>query len=131
METVPRGDTERIGGGSGGRGSGGGRMPGNLDDTDVAGVSFQNVSREALMRKLAREPKEEPVLYVPSRRKLMFSPKPRTVITAPDVSRCVLLKNCFSPAEESGNAWVKELEDDVKFECEQKYGKVLPLFLMK
>ena len=61
--------------------------------------------------------------------KLIFSPKPRTVITAPDVSRCVLLKNCFNPAEESGNAWVKELEDDVKFECEQKYGKVIaPLF---
>lgn len=61
----------------------------------------------------------------------MFSPKPRTVITAPDVSRCVLLKNCFNPAEESGNAWVKELEDDVKFECEQKYGKVFPIFMMK
>lgn len=62
METVPRGDTERLGGG-GGRGNGGRRMSGNLDDTDVAGVSFQSVSREALMRKLARdEPKEEPVL---------------------------------------------------------------------
>jgi linker between RRM2 and RRM3 domains in RBM39 protein len=67
METVPRGDTERIGGGgSGGRGGGGGRIPSNLDDTDIAGVSFQNVSREALMKKLARdEPKVEPVMYVP------------------------------------------------------------------
>jgi RNA-binding protein 23/39 len=56
METVPRGGTEHLGGGRGG----GGRITGNLDDTDVAGVSFQNVSREALMRKLARdEPKEE------------------------------------------------------------------------
>ena len=131
METVPREDTERLGGG-GGRGNGGRRMSGNLDDTDVAGVSFQSVSREALMRKLARdEPKEEPVLYVTRMKKLMFSPKPRTVITAPDVSRCVLLKNCFNPSEESGNAWVKELEDDVKFECEQKYGKVFPIFMMK
>jgi len=60
IETVPRGGTERIGGGKGS-----GRMQ-NLDDTDVAGVSFQSVSREALMKKLARdEPKEEPV-YSPT-----------------------------------------------------------------
>ena len=130
METVPRGDTERIGGGaSGGRGGGGGRIPSNLDDTDIAGVSFQNVSREALMKKLARdEPKVEPVMYVPVFLFYIFtnifSPKPRTYIAAPEVSRCVLLKNCFNPADESGNAWVKELEDDVKLECEQKYGKV-------
>jgi len=67
METVSRGDTERLdGGGRGGRGSGGRRMSGNLDDSDIAGVSFQNVSREALMRKLARdEPKAEPVPYFP------------------------------------------------------------------
>jgi RNA-binding protein 23/39 len=44
-------------------GGGNGRVA-NLDDTDVAGVSFQNVSREALMRKLAREePKEEAAPY--------------------------------------------------------------------
>jgi RNA-binding protein 39 len=56
METVPRGGTERIGGGGGGAA----RLSGNLDDTDVAGVSFHNVSREALMKKLARdEPKED------------------------------------------------------------------------
>jgi RNA-binding protein 23/39 len=75
METVSRGDTERIGGGNGGGGrggggrGGGGRIQGNLDDTDIAGVSFQNVSREALMKKLAREePKEELVVYIPSRK---------------------------------------------------------------
>jgi RNA-binding protein 39 len=32
----------------------------------------------------------------------------------------------FNPAEETGNNWVKELEDDVKAECEGKYGKVCP-----
>lgn len=55
---------------------------------------------------------------------LTFSPKPVAQVTPPDVSRCVLLKNCFNPAEESGTAWVKELEEDVKHECEDKYGKV-------
>ena len=135
MDPVPRGDTERLGGdhgGRGGRGGGGGggggphRMAGNLDDTDIAGVSFQSVSREALMKKLAREePKEEPAPYLSFYvRRLMNRPKPRPYIAPPDVSRCVLLKNCFNPAEESGTAWVKELEDDVKLECENKYGKV-------
>jgi len=62
IETASRGDAERLGG-SGGRV--GGRLSGNLDDADVAGVSFQSVSREALMKKLAREePKEEPAPYV-------------------------------------------------------------------
>lgn len=56
----------------------------------------------------------------------MNRPKPRPHIAAPDVSRCVLLKNCFNAAEENGTAWVKELEDDVKLECESKYGKVFP-----
>jgi linker between RRM2 and RRM3 domains in RBM39 protein len=55
---------------------------------------------------------------------LTFSPKPLSQIAPPEVSRCVLLKNCFNPAEESGTAWVKELEEDVKHECEEKYGKV-------
>jgi RNA-binding protein 23/39 len=124
LDTVPLDDTERLGGGGGRRG-GGGRMVGNLDDADVAGVSFQNVSREALMRKLARdEPKEEPAPYIDNETMLTFSPKPLSQIQPPDVSRCVLLKNCFNPTEESGSAWVKELEEDVKHECEEKYGKV-------
>src|SRR5438552_14420798 len=115
METVPHDDAERIGGGNsgggrrgGGSGSGSGRMPGNLDDTDIAGVSFQNVSRDALMKKLARDEPKDESLYVSGVNELTSSPKPRTVITAPDVSRCVLLKNCFNPAEESGNSWVKD-----------------------
>ena len=51
-------------------------------------------------------------------------PKPKTIVSAPDVSRCVLLKNCFDPAEETGDSWARELEEDVKHECESKYGKV-------
>jgi RNA-binding protein 39 len=65
VDTVPRGGTERLGGGSGGGSSA--RMASNLDDTDVAGVSFHNVSREALMKKLARndELKDDPAYYPP------------------------------------------------------------------
>jgi RNA-binding protein 39 len=49
------GDRERTGGG---RPNGGARV-GHLDDGDVAGVSFQNISRDALMKKLARDDKVE------------------------------------------------------------------------
>lgn len=67
-----------------------------LDDTDVAGVNFNNYSRDALMRKLART--DEPA---PERQIL----KPKTVETKPlpvnvnMASRCVVLHNMFDPAE--------------------------------
>ena len=130
IETAPRGNTERSTGGSGGHG-GGERIVRTLDDADDSGVSLQNVSREALMKKLAREePKEEAPPYdsikLPS---LICSARKAPQITAPTASRCVLLKNMFNPAEETGSTWVKELEDDVKLECEGKYGKVCPPFL--
>ena len=58
----------------------------------------------------------------------MNSPKKISNIpTPPTASRCVLLKNMFNPAEESGDTWVNDLEEDVKAECESKYGKVSPL----
>ena len=40
------------------------------------------------------------------------------------VSKAVLLKNMFNPEEETERGWDKELADDVKEECEAKYGKV-------
>jgi hypothetical protein len=136
IETVPRGNTERSTGGSGGGGGGGGghgggeRIARTLDDADDSGVSLQNVSREALMKKLAREePKEEAPPYDSLKLpRLIYSARKTPQITAPTASRCVLLKNMFNPAEETGSTWVKELEDDVKLECEGKYGKVCPPF---
>jgi len=35
------------------------------------------------------------------------------------------LKNMFDPSEESGDQWIKELEDDVQAECKTKYGNVV------
>ncbi len=113
-----------------------------LDDTDVGGVNFNNYSRDALMRKLARtdEPNkgsdERPVLKPRTETK----PLPMNVNTA---SRCVVLHNMFNPDEyvvseyisrlnladrrcrEEGDDWVKELEDDVRQEAEEKYGHVV------
>jgi RNA-binding protein 39 len=121
VDIVPRATTERVGEVRGERGTSA-RVQSNLDDTDVAGVSFQSVSREALMKKLSRrdEP-EEPYLWGVTT--LMNRPQ-RSIPTPPSASRCVLLKNMFNPAEENGETWVKDLEEDVKLECENKYGKV-------
>lgn len=95
-----------------------------LDDTDVGGVNFNNYSRDALMRKLARTDEsnkgsdERPVLKPRTETK----PLPMNVNTA---SRCVVLHNMFEPDEEEGDDWVKELEDDVRQEAEEKYGHVV------
>ncbi|EFQ33399.1 CC1-like family splicing factor [Colletotrichum graminicola] len=95
-----------------------------LDDTDVAGVNFNNYSRDALMRKLARTDDasngvDERQLLKP---KTETKPLPVNVNMA---SRCVVLHNMFDPEEEEGDDWVKELEDDVRQEAETKYGRVV------
>ncbi|KAI9460614.1 hypothetical protein BJY52DRAFT_1118076 [Lactarius psammicola] len=83
------------------------------DSLDEAGGGNLNAaSRQALMQKLARiEPAS----------KLETVARPN--IQAME-SRCVLLKNMFSPEEETDADWDKELAEDVKGECEGKYGPV-------
>jgi RNA-binding protein 39 len=99
-----------------------------LDDTDVAGVNFNNYSRDALMRKLARTD-EAPTA---ADRQIL---KPKTEVPKPlpinvnMASRCVVLHNMFDPAEEEGEDWIKELEDDVRQEAEEKYGHVVHISL--
>ncbi|KAG0708825.1 hypothetical protein DFH29DRAFT_794077 [Suillus ampliporus] len=84
------------------------------DSLDEAGGGNLNAaSRQALMQKLARI---EPV------------PKPQ-LVNKPNIpqamqSRSVVLKNMFDPEEETERDWDKELADDVKGECEEKYGRV-------
>ncbi|KAI0308240.1 hypothetical protein B0F90DRAFT_1813531 [Multifurca ochricompacta] len=83
------------------------------DSLDEAGGGNLNAaSRQALMQKLARiEPASK------------LEPVARPNIQAME-SRCVLLKNMFIPEEEADTDWDKELADDVKGECEAKYGPV-------
>lgn len=120
------GNFDRAGGRDNEKGTGGASA---LDDTDVAGVNFSNYSRDALMRKLART--DEPAESKDQQRK---AAKPKEAVkplpvSVSQASRCVLLRNMFDPAEEEGDAWIKELEDDVKAECESKYGKVVHIAL--
>ncbi|KAJ5089286.1 hypothetical protein N7532_007970 [Penicillium argentinense] len=96
-----------------------------LDDADVAGVNYSNFNRDALMRKLARTDETEPTADQQRevlRPKTEHKPLPLNVNMA---SRCVMLRNMFDPAEEEGSGWVKELEEDVRAECEEKYGHVV------
>ncbi|KAI6162159.1 hypothetical protein EDD17DRAFT_1580250 [Pisolithus thermaeus] len=84
------------------------------DSLDEAGGGNLNAaSRQALMQKLARiEPSQKlPTVNKPS--------IPQTM-----QSRSVLMKNMFNPEEETERDWDKELADEVKGECEEKYGKV-------
>jgi len=88
------GNFDRAGGRDNEKGSGGASA---LDDTDVAGVNFNNYSRDALMRKLARtdDPVDDPKRKVAAPKKEV-KPLPVNVSQA---SRCVLLRNMFDPAE--------------------------------
>lgn len=69
-----------------------------LDDTDVAGVNFNNYSRDALMRKLART--DDASNGVDERQ--VLKPKTETKPLPVNVnmaSRCVVLHNMFDPEE--------------------------------
>lgn len=75
-----------------------------LDDTDVAGVNFNNFSRDALMRKLARTEEPAPPTNGEEkaekpRRAPAPPPKPPVATNAIVASRCVVLKNMFDPSE--------------------------------
>ncbi|KAI0052858.1 splicing factor, CC1-like protein [Auriscalpium vulgare] len=84
------------------------------DSLDEAGGGNLNAaSRQALMQKLART---EPT----------FKPEPIHKPNIPQAmeSRSVLLGNMFDPEEETEPDWDRDLADDVKGECEEKYGSV-------
>src|SRR6478735_5704811 len=70
-----------------------------LDDTDVAGVNFNNYSRDALMRKLART--DDSATNGHDERQVL-KPKTETKPLPVNVnmaSRCVVLHNMFDPEE--------------------------------
>ncbi|KAL4976970.1 hypothetical protein BDW66DRAFT_133573 [Aspergillus desertorum] len=116
---------------AGGRETEKGTAASALDDTDVAGVNFNNFSRDALMRKLARTDEPTEPSADDKQQKILLpktEPKPLPV-NVNMASRCVMLRNMFDPAEEEGESWIKELEDDVRAECEEKYGHVVHIAL--
>ena len=91
---------DRAGGRDNEKGGGGASA---LDDTDVAGVNFNNYSRDALMRKLARTDEPTPETNVDAAQKrAVAKPRPEAKplpVAVNQASRCVLLRNMFNPGE--------------------------------
>lgn len=90
---------DRAGGRDNEKGAGGASA---LDDTDVAGVNFNNYSRDALMRKLARTDEPAPDANAADEKRKLLKPKTESKPLPVNVnmaSRCVLLRNMFNPAE--------------------------------
>lgn len=91
---------DRAGGRDGDKGGGGASA---LDDTDVGGVNFNNYSRDALMRKLARTDEPTPASNGRDEKRPMPKPKTEAKVALPVkvnmASRCVVLKNMFDPNE--------------------------------
>ncbi|GAA6022993.1 hypothetical protein JCM11491_000349 [Sporobolomyces phaffii] len=79
------------------------------------------ISRYELMQKLAGVDKGPELPPQP-----MFRPN-----IPQNTTRNVLMKDAFNPEEETERDWDLELADDVKGECEAKYGKVLDIFVVK
>ena len=50
---------------------------------------------------------------------------------SPIPTPCVLLKNMFDPSEETEADWDKDIAEDVKQECESKFGAVTHVFVDK
>ncbi|KAF2277278.1 splicing factor, CC1-like protein [Westerdykella ornata] len=96
-----------------------------LDDTDVAGININNMNRDRLMNLLARNPVEEPT----KTKNGQAAPKPRAPTEyTPAPSRCIKIQNAFDPEHEFkqyGENWIRDLENEVKIECDKKYGRVV------
>ncbi|OZJ05621.1 hypothetical protein BZG36_01506 [Bifiguratus adelaidae] len=89
----------------------------NLDDGETVGLALNSQSRVELMHKLMARDSEI------SSANLNPVVKPTPQIQA---VKTILLQNMFNPAEETEPNWAKELEIDVKEECE-KHGRVVHL----
>lgn len=114
FENRSRGGNDRVGRADDKAGGAGASA---LDDTDVAGVNFNNYSRDLLMRKLARQDEPAPVPEgkphtngssskgegaARKQQKLpekVVSGIKNLPLDVPMASRCVVLKNMFDPAE--------------------------------
>ncbi|MEW5317543.1 MAG: hypothetical protein WDW38_008831 [Sanguina aurantia] len=113
------------------------RRGGELDDDEGrGGMKLTAERRQALMARLATAAGMAPVVLMP-----MLPPPPQQpagpkgvdpnlVLTqgvlgpsCPIPTPCILIKNMFSAAEESGENWDQEIGEDVKEEC-SKYGPV-------
>ncbi|BGP25795.1 Phosphatidylinositol-3-phosphatase SAC1 [Rhodotorula toruloides] len=93
----------------------------NLEREEGGTGKLDANARMDLMQKLARIDRPPDLPPTP-----MFRPN-----IPQNQTRNVLLKNAFNPEEETERDWDTDLADDVKTECENKYGKVVDIFVIK
>ncbi|CDR98614.1 related to splicing factor HCC1 [Sporisorium scitamineum] len=113
--------------GSGQDSQGGGHLPqltSAFDDGGGAGLNPER--RAALMEKLARNNEPSPSA---SEATMMAQERPAGIPEATSTS--LLLKNMFNPAEETEPDWDTDLAEDVKEECQAKYGPVTSIHVEK
>ncbi|SPO19807.1 related to RNA-binding region containing protein 2 [Ustilago trichophora] len=106
---------------------GGGHLPqltSAFDDGGGAGLNPER--RAALMEKLARN--NEPS---PSTSETTTVAQDRPAGIPESTSTSLLLKNMFNPDEETEPDWDKDLAEDVKDECQAKYGPVNSIHVEK
>ncbi|GAA5874628.1 hypothetical protein JCM8547_003942 [Rhodosporidiobolus lusitaniae] len=82
---------------------------------------MDNNARIELMQKLARTDRPVDLPATP-----MFRPN-----IPQNTTRNVVMKNAFNPEEETERDWDTDLAEDVKGECENKYGKVVDIYVLK
>ncbi|BGP01014.1 Phosphatidylinositol-3-phosphatase SAC1 [Rhodotorula toruloides] len=93
----------------------------NLEREEGGTGKLDANARMDLMQKLARIDRPPDLPPTP-----MFRPN-----IPQNQTRNVLLKKAFNPEEETERDWDTDLADDVKTECENKYGKVVDIFVVK
>ncbi|KAH8924392.1 splicing factor CC1-like protein [Atractiella rhizophila] len=103
----------------GGGGGGGFRTDRDLDDG--IGGSLNSISRIELMQKLARNEGKVEVPKAP-----LVRPNIPTA-----VSRCIVMRNVFNPAEETDPNWDVDLRDDIRGECESQFGRIVGIVVQK
>ncbi|SCV70219.1 BQ2448_1613 [Microbotryum intermedium] len=101
-------------------------MTANRGETQLEredGPPLNNISRIELMQKLARSDQ-------PGEMDALKTSIPRPIIPTA-TTRNVVMGNAFNPEEETEQDWDLELRDDVKEECQNSYGPILDIYVLK
>ncbi|GAA5846349.1 hypothetical protein JCM9279_001337 [Rhodotorula babjevae] len=100
---------------------GGGQQEQQLEREEGHTGKLDANTRIELMQKLSRADRPPDLPPTP-----MFRPN-----IPQNITRNVLMKNAFNPEEETERDWDLELAEDVKTECEEKYGAVVDIYVVK
>ncbi|KPV74349.1 uncharacterized protein RHOBADRAFT_66594 [Rhodotorula graminis WP1] len=109
--------SQHVGGGGGGAG----QQEAQLEREEGHTGKLDANTRMELMQKLSRADRPPDLPPTP-----MFRPN-----IPQNITRNVLMKNAFNPEEETERDWDLELAEDVKSECEAKYGAVVDIYVVK